>query len=274
MKRIYLEITNACNLNCSFCHNEKGDRFLSFVDFCKYVDQIKPICNYIYLHVLGEPLLHPNLEQMLNYLDNKDMNLQLVTNGVLLNKYPNLLKHECLRKLSISIHSINEINVANDYFETITSLIENNSNVKVELRFYNSSTLSEKLKSYLENLKRKYSFELTSKINSYKLKENTYLYFENFFKWPQIEDTFVSEIGTCHGAIDMLAITSAGEVTLCCLDPKAINKIGDLHTETLKEIIDSYKYKQIVNDLKNNKLNCNLCQKCTYRLKFNKQSCK
>ena len=90
MKRVYLEITNACNLNCSFCTNKKGTTFMSLDDIDNYLNQIKEFGNYIYLHVLGEPLLHPNFDQILKLLDEKDFNLQLVTNGILLNKYPNI----------------------------------------------------------------------------------------------------------------------------------------------------------------------------------------
>ena len=70
-------------------------------DINNYLDQIKEFGNYIYLHVLGEPLLHPNFNEILKLLDDKGFNLQLVTNGILLNKYPDLLTHKSLRKLSI-----------------------------------------------------------------------------------------------------------------------------------------------------------------------------
>ena len=97
MKRIYLEITNCCNLNCPFCTENKGQRFLNLTEIDNYTNQIKEVCDYIYLHVLGEPLLHPNFDEILSMLDDKDINLQLVTNGTLLHKYPDIFKHQCLR---------------------------------------------------------------------------------------------------------------------------------------------------------------------------------
>ena len=106
---------------------------MSLDDIDNYLNQIKEFSNYIYLHVLGEPLLHPNFDQILKLLDEKDFNLQLVTNGILLNKYPNLLSHKCLRKLSISLHSINNINVSDDYFDYILKLIKNNNDKIIEL---------------------------------------------------------------------------------------------------------------------------------------------
>lgn len=268
LKRVYLEITNACNLNCPFCTNEKGNNFLDLSIIKTYIDQIKQYSDYIYLHILGEPLLHPDFEEILNYLDYKYMKLQLVTNGTLLYKYPDILNHTCLRKLSISIHSINNINIEKNYFETIDKLLEKNINTKIELRFYDRNNLSENLNQYLTKLKSKFSFEITTKQNSYKLKENTYVYFEELFNWPNINDPYISNVGSCHGAIDMIAINSNSDVTICCLDPKAFNSIGNLKQNSLTDIINSDKYLKYIKEFKENKITSTLCSKCTYRLRF------
>lgn len=268
LKRVYLEITNSCNLNCPFCTNQKGNRYLSIEEIKDYLSQIKPFCNYIYLHILGEPLLHPNFNEILEYLDQNNFKLQLVTNGTLLNKYPNILDHQCLRKLSISVHSINNINVDNNYFDTLNSLIENNTNTKLELRFYDKQNLDNKLESYLDYLKNKYAFEITAKLNSYKLKENTYIYFQELFDWPSMNDSIINDCGTCHGAIDMIGINSNSDVTICCLDPKPINRIGNLKKDSLETILNSDLYKQYILDFNNHKLTSPLCQRCKYRLRF------
>lgn len=268
LKRVYLEITNSCNLNCPFCTNAKGNSFLSLEEIKDYVSQIKHHCSYIYLHILGEPTLHPNFNEILDYLDENDLKLQLVTNGTLLDLYPNILSHKCLRKLSISIHSVNNVNIDNKYFNTINKLIEENKNTKIELRFYDLNNLSIELSNYLQSLKQKYKFIVTSKQNSYLIKENTYVYFEKLFKWPDINDNYISNIGTCHGAIDMIAINSNSDVTICCLDPKAYNKIGNLKQDSLTEILNSDIYLKYIDDFKNNKINSELCSKCSYRLRF------
>lgn len=76
LKRVYLEITNACNLDCPFCTNNKGHHFLSLKEIDDYTSQIKNVCDYIYLHILGEPLLHPDFEEILYLLDRKELKLQ------------------------------------------------------------------------------------------------------------------------------------------------------------------------------------------------------
>lgn len=272
MKRVYLEITNSCNLNCPFCTNDKGNNFLSLEEIKNYIDQIKQYCNYIYLHILGEPLLHPNLNEILTYLDEKDMNLQLVTNGTLLNNFKDILTHKCIRKLSISLHSVNNLNIKETYFKTIDNLIENNNFKNIELRFYDYNSLSDDLKDYLHYLENKYTFLLTSKINSYKIKDNVYIYFNDLFNWPNINDPYISNTGKCHGAIDMIAINSNSDVTLCCLDPKAYNAIGNLKKNSLKEILESDLYKKYLNEFKNRILSSDLCSKCSYRLRFDEKT--
>lgn len=272
MKRVYLEITNACNLQCPFCTNNKGNQFLDCQTIENYISQIKPYCNYLYLHILGEPLLHPDIDKILTYLDNQKMNLQLVTNGTLLSKYPTILSHECIRKLSISLHSVNNLNIGNSYFDTIDTLIDNNNDKNIELRFYDQNNLSDDLKQYLNKLENKYGFEITSKINSYRLKNNTYVYFNELFKWPEMNDEIVGYNGKCHGAIDMIAINSNSDVTICCLDPYAYNSIGNLKKNSLKEILESKQYHQYIQSFKENKIISKLCAKCTYRLRFDRKT--
>ena len=267
LKRVYLEITNACNLNCPFCTNEKGNNFLSLNEINNYTTQIKEFSDYVYLHILGEPLLHPQFNEILSILDEKDLKLQLVTNGTLLYKYPNILKHKCLRKLSVSIHSVNNIEIDN-YFNVIKSIINTNTYTNIELRFYDYDNLDDSLKLFLNELKEEYSFDLTTKHNSYKLKDNVYIYFENIFEWPDINHEIVTDIGTCHGGIDMIAINSNGDVTLCCLDPKAYNKIGSLEQDSLENILNSELYRKYINDFKNKKLTAPLCIRCSYHQRF------
>ena len=267
MKRVYLEITNSCNLNCPFCTYEKGNSFLTMEEIDDCLKQIKPYCDYIYLHMLGEPLLHPDFEKVLNLLDDYGFKLQLVSNGTLLYKYPDILKHSCLRKLSISLHSVNNLNIADSYFETIDQLIQDNEKV-IELRFYDRENLDERLRNYLNELKKRYGYSDTKRLNSYKLKENLYIYFEKMFKWPDINDPIISENGTCHGAIDMIAINSNLDVTICCLDPKALNRIGNLKKDKLKDILESKEYLEYIDSFRKHQLRSDLCRRCSYRERF------
>lgn len=268
IKRFYLEITNACNLDCSFCTNEKGNEYLNIDTIENYLYQIKEYSDYVYLHVLGEPLLHNDLDTILSITDKLKLNVQLVTNGTLLNSNLFIFKHPSLRKLSISLHSITSQSINKNYFKTIEEIINEEKDVNIELRFYNHHNLSKDLKEFETKLIKEYNIDFTNKNNSYKLKDNVYLYYADFFKWPDINDEYIGDTGFCRGAIDQLAILHDSTVTLCCLDPKGHNKIGNLKSETLKNILESKNYKEIVDNIKNRKLSNELCKKCSYRLRF------
>lgn len=100
------------------------------------------------------------------------------------------------------------------------------------------------------------------------LKENVYLYTSDLFKWPSIDDEYISDIGKCLGLKEQIAILVNGEVTSCCLDTKGINSLGNLNNQSLKEILNSDKYKKALEALNNNKLILPLCVKCSYHHRF------
>lgn len=268
IKRVYLEITNACNLDCSFCSYPKGNSFMSLSNIKDSLTQIKEISDYVYLHVLGEPLLHKDINKILSITDNLDLNVQLVTNGTLLYKHLDIFDHKSLRKLSISLHSMNTDDVNNKYFNTIEKVIALNTSTYIELRFYDLNNLNKELLDFKSKLVNKYSISATNKNSSYKLKDNVYIYYSNLFKWPNLKDDIINSKGICHGGIDQIAILNDGTVTLCCLDPQGFNSIGNIKESKLKDILTSDLYLKIINNLKNRKITNELCKRCSYRLRF------
>ena len=91
-KKIYIEITNICNLSCSFCSKvEKPLRSMTIKEFSHILSEIKPFTDTIYLHVKGEPLLHPDLEEFLSLATKYNMNVNITTNGVLFPKKVEML---------------------------------------------------------------------------------------------------------------------------------------------------------------------------------------
>ena len=68
-KKIYIEITNICNLNCSFCSKDKRKKeYMSLDNFEHILKKIHNYTDYIYLHVKGEPLLHPNITEIIVFI--------------------------------------------------------------------------------------------------------------------------------------------------------------------------------------------------------------
>ena len=71
-KKVYIEITNNCNLNCDFCiKNQRKNKFMTKEEFNTILNKLEGITNYLYFHILGEPLLHPNITEFLESASKK-----------------------------------------------------------------------------------------------------------------------------------------------------------------------------------------------------------
>ena len=105
-KRIYVEICNTCNLSCSFCASRPAHpRQMSVEQFADIVEQVRPYTDHLYLHLLGEPLMHPQLEAILQICQRASLHVQLTTNGTLLASRRELLEAYPPRQINISVHS-------------------------------------------------------------------------------------------------------------------------------------------------------------------------
>ena len=109
-QKIYVEITNRCNLKCSFCLDGKREkRFMTVDEFKTVIRKIKDFTNLIALHVKGEPLLHPELKEILNVCYEENILVNITTNATLLEKrLETILSSKAVRQLNLSLHSINK----------------------------------------------------------------------------------------------------------------------------------------------------------------------
>ena len=97
------------NFNFSFCFDSVSlNKYITSKDFSAIIFSIKPYTDYVYLHVLGEPLLHPQLAEILEICDKNDIKVNLTPNGSLINKNLELLKSSNIRQFNISLHGIEE----------------------------------------------------------------------------------------------------------------------------------------------------------------------
>ena len=274
--KIYVEITNYCNLNCSFCSKDSRSKKEMTVDEFKIViDRIKGYTKSIYLHVKGEPLLHSHLDEILSICNDNNININLTTNGtLLLQKKDILLKHK-IKQINVSLHCENNYpDYFSDVFKTCDEL---SNNITIIYRIWTLPSLD------LDNL----STVIVDKINNHyhlskdlvdkikheknvKIKENIYIDKDYEFTWPKITKNN-SSIGTCLGTRSHIAILSNGNVTVCCLDSDGIIKLGNIFESSLSTIINKELFKKINTGFRNHKLVCDLCKSCTFRYRFDKK---
>ncbi len=258
MKKVYVEITNLCNLNCSFCiKNTRKGMFMSKDNFEVILSKLKNTTNYLYFHVMGEPLLHPLINEFID-MASKDYFVNITTNGYLIKK---IINNKNIRQINISLHSFNEIYTKSleEYMQDILEVADNlKDNTYINYRIWVNSPYKKEIIKLLED---KYNIKITKHT---KLDHNTYIDFDSEFIWPDLNNNYYSEVGTCYALKDHLGILVDGTIIPCCLDSKGIINLGNIFNEDIKDIQDKERYKTILQGFRNNKKHEELCKHCKF----------
>ena len=276
-KKIYVEITNICNLNCSFCSRDNLPRKeMSVNEFKIVLDKIKDYTKTIYLHIKGEPLLHSNLDDILSLCDQNHINVKITTNGTMLSKKIDILKKHQIKQLNISLHSENNIpNYFEDVFNTC-DILSKNISIVYRIWVLNDLKLDKISTNIVDKIIKHYnlSTDIVNKIISdknIKISDNIYLDKDNEFIWPnESNNTDSSDYGFCLGTKSHIGILSNGTVVPCCLDSSGLINLGNIFKDNLDDIINNSLFKEIHNGFKNNKVISPICKNCLYRKRFDK----
>ena len=139
-KKIYIEITNYCNKNCSFCSIDNRKKLeMSPTSFSHVIDSIKDYSNYVYLHVKGEPLIHSKFDEIIDICSKNKINVNITTNGSLLAKRKEILKNKIIRQINISLQSYEkdvDLDEINEIMDTVNYLLSENKNLNIVYRFW------------------------------------------------------------------------------------------------------------------------------------------
>ena len=276
--RVYIEITNRCNLACDFCHGTK--RPLGTMppeDFRRIAEKLRGETSYLYLHVLGEPLLHPQLKELLAIAGELGFRVCLVTNGTLLHKRrEELLAAKSLHKVSVSLHSFEGNGGAGDlpaYLQQVweVCLPLSERGVLCALRLWNEGTaprlngaveafLSQRIGRDVESLPRDARGNRT-------LRPNLFLERAERFGWPDLNAP-ESGANFCHGFTRQLAVLWDGTVTPCCLDSEGDIPLGNLLSQPLEEILQGERAAAMAAGFAARKPTEGLCRRCGYARRF------
>ena len=276
--RVYIEITNICGLECTFCPPKTNPiKTMSKGFFKKILVELAPYTKNIALHVMGDPLAISNLQEYLDIAEEKKLNVMITTSGKYLNSHENIF-HKCLKQINISLNSFNKNKMKctfDEYMDGIFKLCEKrvDDDVFINLRLWNlDKNRSEE--SYNTQIFKKLSdyfhIDIPKEINkkSFRLAKKILLHFDNYFEWPSLQSTHNSN-GFCHGLSSQIAILADGRVIPCCIDGDGVINLGDLHQNSLKDILNSKRAKNIQDGFRNHKAYEELCKKCTFKRRFN-----
>lgn len=284
-KKIYIEITSACNLKCSFCPpTKRQSEFMKMDTFENILDQIKDYTDYIYFHVKGEPFLHPNIDELLDMSYEKGFQVNVTTNGTLTKKIKDkIIGKPALRQLNFSLHSFDGndgLNNKEEYISDILSFIREArkvSNILISLRLWNleESNQAEEVRNHeiLQIIEEEFNlpYKIHEKVNlgrGIKVAEGIYLNHDYEFQWPDLKEEEDDGIGFCYGLRNQIAILVDGTVVPCCLDGEGIINLGNIKATEFSKILESERIERIVDGFSRKVAVEELCKKCGYRKRF------
>lgn len=259
-KKIYVEITNMCNLNCPFCiRNSRKVESITIDRFNILLDKLKPYTDYLYFHVLGEPLMHNNINELIDIASN-NFNINITTNGYLIDRVSD---NKNIRQINISLHSYNGNKDLKEYldnvFDSVDKLVLNKT--YISLRLWVKNKYNNEIIDYINS---RYKLSIPYDVKDYTI--NDYLFINNFheFIWPDLDNNLNEECGTCYALIDHIGILVDGTIVPCCLDTKGIINLGNIYTDSLDDILSSKRVANMIEGFKNNKKVENLCRHCKF----------
>ncbi|SDD49757.1 radical SAM additional 4Fe4S-binding SPASM domain-containing protein [Paenibacillus sp. UNCCL117] len=286
-KKFYIEITSVCNLACSFCPQTKRQaNFIKTDAFTKILDDIKPHTDSIYLHVKGEPLLHPKLDQLLDLAHERGFKVNITSNGTLLNKVKHkLLGHPAIRQMNFSLHSFDGHEGSVDkegYVSMVLAFAKEavaQSDMLVSLRLWNlteDNIVNEERRrnrDILEMIEKEFGldFNIEEKFKrggGVKLAGQIYLNQDHEFKWPDLKEDEDEGKGFCHGLRNQAGVLVDGTVIPCCLDGEGVINLGNIHEQSFSEIIQGERATRIYDGFSRREVVEELCRKCGYRRRF------
>lgn len=253
--------------------------------FTSIVKQLKGVTREVACHVVGDPLMISNLTDYLDILYSHNLKALLTTSGFYFKKHTDTtLFHPAIKQINISLNAFNKNETAwslEHYMEPILSLcrtkLQKNTESFINLRVWNlDEAMSEKAFNLSLFILLSNTFEIPLCIDkiyqerprSIRLAKKILLHFDDYFEWPSLQNPIYGD-GSCLGLQSHFAILASGKVVPCCLDCDGVIELGDLHHHLLQEILQNKRTQEIISGFKNGKAIETLCQKCSYKERFN-----
>lgn len=252
--------------------------------FSKVIDEVAPHTDMVTLHLMGDPLVHPELPLLVKKCHEKNIKIFFVTNGLLLkDAHFETLLHPAFHQVNFSLHSFNDNFEGRDpapYLERIFKFTHLAFKERPELylnyRLWNLEELLGKRESNLHILKKiesEFNTPLEKAVSErmrkgVNVKNRLYLHFDTEFVWPGRDLPVLGTKGTCYGLSSHFGILVDGTVVPCCLDKEGDIRLGNLNDSPLESILNSERAQKIVQGFQRNILQEELCKRCQYIERF------
>lgn len=271
--KVYVEITNICNMSCSFCHgHSRAARRMSAEEFERVLDALEGQTKYIYYYLMGEPLTHPELPDFVKMATNKGFKSIITTNGTLLARRGRELIDAGVHKVSVSLHSFEDGDGANyeRYMSEVSEFADaaSRAGVIVVLRLWNkgfdggrNDRIFDFLRSHLEG-------EWAENTRGIRIRDKLHLEWGDRFEWPDMNADDHGCRGFCYGLRDHFGVLCDGSVVPCCLDSDGVIALGNIFGEDIDEILSSPRAHAIREGFDRRVATEELCRRCGYARRF------
>ena len=273
-RKVYIEISNLCNLRCSFCPGTKRPgRRMNVEEFTLLMGKLRPFTDHIYFHLMGEPLCHPELATFLEIAKQHGFRVIITTNGTLLTKQQQiLLSAPALHKVNISLHAFE----ANDLAVPFESYLQDclrfgqaaNGEKLVVYRLWNQGGADELNQKILKTMHQYFPQEWVQERHVIRIGNRVYLEHGAKFDWPDLAAPEDDGPRFCYGLRDQIGVLCDGTVVPCCLDHEGDIALGNLFDEDLDSILATPRAQAIYNGFSNREAAESLCRRCGYARRF------
>ncbi len=275
-KKAYFEITNVCNAACSFCpKNSREPHFVTDSEFDNTLAKLKGRAEYLYFHLMGEPLLHPKVCDLAVRANECGFKVMITSNGILSEKVGiPLVKTGALTKISLSLHSYeaNAFGISlSDYLDRCFALAEaaSENGCVCALRLWNRGAKNDLNSAINDAISARFGTKMTPIRTGYKVADNIFIEEGDRFEWPDGESEN-DDVVFCHALRNQIGILCDGTVVPCCLDSEGRMPLGNIYDSTLDEILVSPRAKELYDGFSGHKAVEKMCRSCGYANRFTK----
>lgn len=283
-KKVYIEISNVCNLQCTFCPEvHRGKKFMEPELFRKAAVAVAPLAEAVCFHLMGEPLLHPRFEEYVGFCESIGLPVELTTNGILLDDARmKALLNPALRQVNFSLQAFNDNFPEKDnagYLQKIfkfTDLaLRERPELYINYRLWNEGVAGSQASNTIMLAKIRQGlhaeFDPVWDVRwkkSANIKGRVSLHFDSRFEWPNPHQPIRSARGFCHGLSTHIGILADGTIVPCCLDKEGVINLGNCGSRSVEEIVQSPRARTIREGFQKGILVEDLCRKCTFISRF------
>lgn len=271
--KVYVEITNICNMSCSFCHgHSRVPRLMEREEFRLILEKLSGQTEYIYYHLMGEPLCHPLLPEFVRCAAERGYKSVITTNGTLLPERGRELISARPHKISISLHSF-ENGTEKEHRQYVCDLADfaesaAERGIIVVFRLWNKGFADERNEAVFSILKERLSGEWAENTRGIRIRDKIHLEWGERFEWPDNDAEIKGDKFFCYGLKDQFGILCDGTVVPCCLDSDGVISLGNIFCDDINTVLNSKRARDIIEGFACGKANEELCKRCGYAQRF------